>query len=313
MTENFRVGHAVDFQDLTLPFTLDSATEFLFGTSVHSLRAPLLRSYSSTHNSFADHSPSSNHATAEAFAHAVHEVEVAYQSARHMHVIDELLNPIIEKALKMRYEKTASDKSVDEDEEETFLDHLLTYEDIKDMKYLHALINETLHLYPIVHYHTLITILRPFNSWFSVNAATILNPDPNGKPIYIPPNTLILYQPFIMHHRTEYWGPDAMEFDPDRFLDERLQKYLLLNLFIFLPFNAGPHICLRQQFAYNEASFFLIKLLQRFMAMELDLSAQPVESLPPVHWVGSWGRQGIEKVWLKVHIAIYAEGAYGLR
>ncbi len=39
----------------------------------------------------------------------------------------------------------------------------------------------------------------------------------------------------------------AEEFDPDRFLDERVKKYLIKNSFIFLPFNAGPRICLGQQ------------------------------------------------------------------
>jgi hypothetical protein len=39
----------------------------------------------------------------------------------------------------------------------------------------------------------------------------------------------------------------AMKFDPDRFLDERLQKYLIPNPYIFCPFNAGPRICLGQQ------------------------------------------------------------------
>jgi cytochrome P450 len=39
----------------------------------------------------------------------------------------------------------------------------------------------------------------------------------------------------------------ANEFDPERFLDERVQKYLVPNPFIFVPFNAGPRICLGQQ------------------------------------------------------------------
>jgi hypothetical protein len=39
----------------------------------------------------------------------------------------------------------------------------------------------------------------------------------------------------------------AEEFDPNRFLDIRYQKYLAKNPFIFLPFNAGPRICLGQQ------------------------------------------------------------------
>jgi cytochrome P450 len=70
----------------------------------------------------------------------------------------------------------------------------------------------------------------------------------------------------MMHRREDLWGPDgkrvpvaiiadhthkiylpAHEFDPDRFLDHRVQKYLLKNSFIFLPFNAGPRICLGQQ------------------------------------------------------------------
>ena len=42
-------------------------------------------------------------------------------------------------------------------------------------------------------------------------------------------------------------GHLALHWDPDRFLDERVQKYLTPNPFIFLPFNAGPRICLGQQ------------------------------------------------------------------
>ena len=39
----------------------------------------------------------------------------------------------------------------------------------------------------------------------------------------------------------------ALVFDPDRFLDDRLQKYLLPNPTIFCPFNVGPRTCLGQQ------------------------------------------------------------------
>ena len=59
-----------------------------------------------------------------------------------------------------------------------------------------------------------------------------------------------------MHRNKDLWGPDgayngifnmifsdefhiALEFDPERFIDERLHKYLTPNPFIFLPFNAG--------------------------------------------------------------------------
>ncbi|KAF7306301.1 BTB domain-containing protein [Mycena indigotica] len=58
----------------------------------------------------------------------------------------------------------------------------------------------------------------------------------------------------LCHSMKDLWG-DAEEFDPNRFIDERLQKYLVSNSFQFLPFNAGPRICLGQQFAYNEMSF----------------------------------------------------------
>lgn len=66
-----------------------------------------------------------------------------------------------------------------------------------------------------------------------------------------------------MHRRKDLWGPDgkgppfsvyfwlisreAEEFDPDRFLDYRLHKYLTPQLFIFLHLNASPRTCLGQQ------------------------------------------------------------------
>ncbi|THV01189.1 cytochrome P450 [Dendrothele bispora CBS 962.96] len=175
-----------------------------------------------------------------------------------------------------------------------------TYEDTREMKYLRAFLNETLRLYPSV----------PVDGRFSKHATTL--PNKNGKPWYIPAETRCGYSIFLMHRREDLWGPDALEFDPDRFLDERLHKYLIPNPFIFLPFNAGPRICLGQQFAYNEASYFLIKLLQKFDNFNHALDVQP--SQPPPEWKPEPGTtKGRDKVTLFSHLTMSVKDGLWIR
>ncbi|KAF5332275.1 hypothetical protein D9611_008184 [Ephemerocybe angulata] len=85
----------------------------------------------------------------------------------------------------------------------------------------------------------------------------------------------------------ELWGPDAAEFDPDRFLDER-KKYILANPFIFVPFNAGPRICLGQQ-------------------------AIPPEARVPQHWIKGRGRKAMEGFRPKVVLTMACEGGMWLK
>lgn len=60
------------------------------------------------------------------------------------------------------------------------------------------------------------------------------------------------------------------------------------------------------QFAYNEISFMLIRLLQNFSSISLDPSAQPPETRPPVSWAGHQGRKGIEQFRPKAHLTMYS-------
>lgn len=99
-----------------------------------------------------------------------------------------------------------------------------------------ACLNETLRLFPPV----------PGNSRASVRA-TVLPSPPGSKPIYMPgPDVVINYSDMLMHRRKDLWGPDAEEFVPERWTDPERLKSLTRDPFKFLPFNAGPRICLGQ-------------------------------------------------------------------
>ncbi|CAE6510897.1 unnamed protein product [Rhizoctonia solani] len=173
-------------------------------------------------------------------------------------------------------------------------------DDLKEMKYLRAILNETLRLFPPV----------PVNLR-EASKSTVLKV--NGKQYYVPAGTSVIWSTLLMHRRKDLWGPDADEFDPERWLDDRLKKYVTSNPFIFLPFNAGPRICLGQHFAYNEASFFLCRLLQRVESIELAPDAQPAESLPRPEWKSGTGRQVYENIWPKHHLTMYSDGGLWLR
>ncbi|THH16444.1 hypothetical protein EW146_g4204 [Bondarzewia mesenterica] len=395
MKTRFREGYAVNIQDLVSRFTLDSATEFLFGSCVHSLSSGLPYPHTASPSSSSPASSSFAETFANAFARAQTVIAARAriglmwplgeifrdESKSSMKVVDEFLKPILKEAVEKERRRKAiasiqakvktvdgqSERPIDvdegeADEEDTLLDNLVkitddakvlkdetlnillagrdttaatltfaiylltrnpdvlarlrievlekvgpvqrpTYDDIRDMKYLRAVINETLRLFPPV----------PFNIRETVNATTWPARNGSDKPIYIPAKTSVPYSVFMMHRRTDLWGPDALKFDPDRFLDERLKKYLLPNPFIFLPFNAGPRICLGQQFAYNETSFMLIRLLQHFATMTLDTSAQPPETRPPVEWKMKEGRAATEEFFPKVHLTMYAHGGLWAR
>ena len=104
------------------------------------------------------------------------------------------------------------------------------------MHSVRAVINETLRLFPPVAVNSRES--KPHPSILPNSDGTYLQP---AEPLYMPPLTPIAYFPSLMHRNSALWGPDADVFDPDRWLDKRLSKFVS-NPMMFTPFSAGPRI-----------------------------------------------------------------------
>ena len=58
------------------------------------------------------------------------------------------------------------------------------------------------------------------------------------------------------------------------------------------------------QFAYHEATFFLVRLLQQFTGFTLEKS----ENIqPPAEWAACDGLKATEKVWPGLHLTMYVK------
>ena len=77
--------------------------------------------------------------------------------------------------------------------------------------------------------------------------------------VKIPAGALIMISPWVLHRHLNLWNePEA--FDPSRFLADKP----LAHRFAYLPFGAGPRVCVGAQFALAEAAVVLAKMVQRF-------------------------------------------------
>lgn len=147
-------------------------------------------------------------------------------------------------------------------------------------------------------------VCRPINVRAPRKTTTFPPEKPGGKPWLVPQGTKIVYSVFSMHRREDLWGPDTLVFDPERFLDERARKYLIPNPFIFLPFNAGPRICLGQQFGYNQVSYFMIRFLQSFSGIDFVKTTDP----PPKEWRDAEGPKGRDRIRYTVRFSLVVRG-----
>ncbi len=75
----------------------------------------------------------------------------------------------------------------------------------------------------------------------------------------IPAGAILMIAPWVLHRHRRLWrDPDA--FDPTRFLPDATPP----PRFAYMPFGAGPRVCVGAQFALTEATLVLARLMQSF-------------------------------------------------
>jgi cytochrome P450 len=113
---------------------------------------------------------------------------------------------------------------------------------LKQLVYTRAFIDEVLRLYPPAF-----LIVR-----VAKEADRILDHA-------VTPGTVVSISPWVMHRHRAHWR-EPERFDPTRFLAGAAPP----ERFTYLPFGAGPRICVGAQFALTEAVLVMARLVQGF-------------------------------------------------
>jgi cytochrome P450 len=81
-----------------------------------------------------------------------------------------------------------------------------------------------------------------------------------------PAGTAILISPWVLHRHARLWSEPDM-FDPERFLSGRREQ---ISRYAYLPFGAGPRVCLGMGFAMQEAVVVLATLVKHLRFERAD-------------------------------------------
>lgn len=114
-----------------------------------------------------------------------------------------------------------------------------SYEQLKNLKYLRAVLTESQRLYPIT----------PANGRQALEDTILpLGGGDDGKsPMLVKKGQLVIFDIRAMHRRKDLYGEDAGIFRPERWLDTEEQRGLRMG-WDYLPFSGGPRVCPGRKF-----------------------------------------------------------------
>jgi len=115
-------------------------------------------------------------------------------------------------------------------------------EALAKLPYTRAVVSETLRLYPPA----------------AVFSRVAAGPDQIDG-VAVSGGSLVVISPWVLHRHRRLWdAPDA--FNPQRFLSGQPHTHR----YAYMPFGAGPRICIGAQLALTEACLVLARMIQRF-------------------------------------------------
>ncbi|RVX08762.1 Alkane hydroxylase MAH1 [Vitis vinifera] len=117
-------------------------------------------------------------------------------------------------------------------------------QEVSKLVYLHAALCETLRLFPPV----------PFEHKAPVKADIL----PSGHKI--DPDTKVLFSLYAMGRMEDIWGPDCLEFKPERWISER-GGIVHVPSHKFIAFNAGPRSCLGKEMTFTQMKIVAIAVI----------------------------------------------------
>jgi len=136
-----------------------------------------------------------------------------------------------------------------------------TYADIPALRYSTMVVKETLRLYP--------------PTWGLIPREAI-EAVPLGDYV-IPKGGWIYIYPWILHHDPRFF-PEPYQFVPERFSPGRIEH---IPQHAYIPFGAGPHVCIGNTFATMEMVLAVSTMIQR-VRLQLPANHPPVVPEPYV-------------------------------